>query len=58
MQEIKKIVTARKHRPLHPSSHAHKKFMNDSLLKTKELAEQYPFLSVQEEIDYFSSAQY
>jgi hypothetical protein len=58
MQEIKKIVKARKHRPLHPSSNAHKKFMSDSLIKTKEITELYPFLSLQEEIDYFSSAHY
>ena len=52
--EIRQIVTARKHKPFQPTTEAHKKFLESFGLKTKELAEKYPFLSLKEEMDYFS----
>ncbi len=54
-EEIKKIQTAYRHRALHPDTEAHKRFLNEYLLKTKALAEQYPFLDFKKEIDYFST---
>jgi hypothetical protein len=53
-EEIKQIVTARKHKPFQPSTEAHKKFLQSYSAKTKELAGKYPFLSLEDELDYFS----
>ncbi|MBD0332323.1 MAG: GSCFA domain-containing protein [Chitinophagaceae bacterium] len=58
IQEIKKLVIARKHRSVHPSTEAHKKFLLSHLEKTKALRQQYPYLNLQEEIDYFSNCVY
>lgn len=51
--EVQKIVIARKHKAFHPATEAHKKFLKAHLDKAKELQERYPFLKLQEEIDYF-----
>jgi hypothetical protein len=55
-EEIKQIVTARKHRPFQPSTEAHKKFLESFSTKTRELAGKYPFLSFNEELEYFSAS--
>ena len=55
MEEIKKIVTARKHKPFQPETNAHKTFLKIHLDKTKELQSKYPFLDLKEEIDHFAS---
>ena len=54
MEEIKKIVIARKHRPFQPTTQAHKRFLQDHWQKTHELALRYPFLDLSEELDFFS----
>jgi hypothetical protein len=54
MEEVKKIVNARKHKAFQPDTDAHKKFLQSHAEKTKELMTRYPFLNLQEEIDYFS----
>ena len=54
MEEVKKIVTARKHKPFNPQSAMHKKFLQAQLEKVKVLQEQYPFLQFDEEVEYFS----
>jgi hypothetical protein len=54
--EIRKLNIARKHRPAHPATEAHKKFLQDQLEKTKTLKKQFPFLELGDEIDYFSRA--
>ena len=51
--EVQKIVIARKHKAFHPATEAHKKFLKAHLDKAKELQEKYPFLNLQEEIEYF-----
>jgi hypothetical protein len=51
--EVQKIVIARKHKAFHPATEAHKKFLRTHLDKAKELQERYPFLRLQEEIEYF-----
>jgi len=56
MEEIKKIVIARKHKPFQPETNAHKTFLKTHLEKTKELRSKFPFLDLSEEIDYFTSA--
>jgi len=57
MEEVRKIVIARKHRPFQPSTNAHKQFLSTHLEKTKELQKRYPFLSLGEEMKYFSDTQ-
>jgi hypothetical protein len=52
-KEIEKIVTARKHKPFQPSTEAHRSFMKLHAEKTRNLLTNYPFLSLQEELDFF-----
>ncbi|HXB44681.1 MAG TPA: GSCFA domain-containing protein [Puia sp.] len=54
MKEVKKIIVAKKHRPLQPSSGAHKQFLLDHLEKAQQLKSRYPFLNMDEELDHFS----
>jgi len=53
-EEVQQIVTARKHKPFQPSTEAHKKFLGTHWQKTKELQEKYPYLALQEELNYFA----
>ncbi len=53
LEEIRKLVTARRHRPMHPSTAAHGRFMREQYEKAVELARVHPFLDLREEIDYF-----
>src|SRR5579871_1924559 len=54
LEDVKKIVTARRHRPLQPSTQAHRRFLEEHWQKTAELARRYPNLDFREELDYFS----
>ena len=54
-EEIRKVQTAFRHKALHPGTAAHRRFLNEQLLKTKELEEKYPFLDFKQEIAHFSS---
>jgi hypothetical protein len=56
MQQVKDIVTAKKHKAFQPQTKAHQQFLKMYLEKTKALHSKYPFLNLQEEIDYFSGA--
>ncbi len=56
MEEIRKLVTARRHRPLHPSTQAHRQFLRAHYEKTLLLAEQYPFLDLSQELVFFNEA--
>jgi hypothetical protein len=56
MDEIKKLVIARKHKPFHAATQAHKEFLKTHFLKTKELKEKYPFLDLTDELTYFASS--
>jgi hypothetical protein len=53
MQEIKKIIIARKHKAFQPDTNAHKQFLLSHLEKTKVLQEKYSFLDFKEELEYF-----
>jgi hypothetical protein len=55
LEEVKKIVIARRHKPFQPSTQAHRRFLRDYWEKATALAGQYPFLDLREEIDYFST---
>ncbi len=54
MEEIKKIVIARKHKAFQPDTKAHQQFLNTYFEKVTELQKKYPFIDLQEEIVYFS----
>jgi hypothetical protein len=51
--EVQKIVIARKHKAFHPATEAHQRFLKAHLEKAQMLQDKYPFLKLQEEIDYF-----
>lgn len=53
LEEIKKIVIAKKHKPFNPDSVLHKKFMQQYLEKSKLLFASNPSLNLEEEIKYF-----
>lgn len=53
MKEMKGISIARRHRPFHPHSAAHRQFLRQQLEKVKTIQEQWPFLDLSEEIGYF-----
>lgn len=55
MEEIKKIVIAKNHKPFNPGSQQHKKFLASMLAKTNTLQEQNPNLDFTREITYFSA---
>jgi hypothetical protein len=54
MQEIKKIVIARKHKAFQPATKAHAEFLISHFEKTRELQKKYPFIDLKEELTYFS----
>jgi len=54
MEEVRKIVVARKHKPFQPDTNAHRQFLQNHYNKARELRERYPFLNLTEEIAYFS----
>jgi hypothetical protein len=54
MQEVKKIVIARKHKPFQPQTKAHQQFLITHFEKVKALQEKFPFLNFKEELVYFS----
>ena len=56
MEEIKKIVIARKHKAFQPETNVHKTFLKTHLEKAKELQSKFSFLDLSEEINYFKSA--
>jgi len=56
MEEIKKIVTARKHKAFQPATNAHKLFLKTHLEKAKELQQQFSFIDLSDEISYFEKS--
>lgn len=55
MEEIKKIMIAKNHKPFNAASQQHKKFLATMLEKTKVLQDQNPHLDFSQELKYFSS---
>jgi hypothetical protein len=55
MQEIKKIVIARRHKAFQPDTNAHKQFLRSHYEKVKLIQEKYPYLNFEEELNYFNS---
>jgi hypothetical protein len=54
-EEIQKLSTAIKHRPLHPETKAHRRFLDEQYAKTLELSAKYPFLDFEQERLHFST---
>ena len=54
MEEIRKLVIARNHKPFNPNSNQHRQFMKAQLEKTAFLQKQLPFLNFEKENIYFS----
>jgi hypothetical protein len=54
LEEVRKIVTARRHKPFQPATQAHRRFLREHWQKATELARQYPFLDFSEELAYFA----
>ncbi len=52
-EEIQKIVTARKHKPSQPTTEAHRKFLQSNYEKATAIQQKYPYLPLQEELEYF-----
>lgn len=57
MEELRKLATARRHRPLHPATGAHARFRREQYEKTAELARRFPFLDLAQELAFFSEAE-
>jgi hypothetical protein len=53
MEEVRKIITARKHKAFQPATKAHHQFLQAQAIKTAELMQQYAFLNLKEELDFF-----
>ncbi len=53
MKEVLDITTARNHRPRFPATEAHRKFKADYTARIQSLISRYPFLNLQEELNYF-----
>jgi hypothetical protein len=54
MQEVRKIVIARRHKAFQPDTKAHQQFLMSHFEKAKALMEKFPFLDMKEELVYFS----
>ncbi|HVS95014.1 MAG TPA: GSCFA domain-containing protein [Puia sp.] len=55
LEEVRQLVVARRHRPRHPSTAAHARFLQEHYEKAAGLARRYPFLRLEEELLYFSA---
>jgi hypothetical protein len=54
MEEVSRIVSARRHQPFQPMTNAHRQFLQAHYELTKELKSKYPGLDLEEELAYFS----
>jgi len=54
MEEIRKIVIARNHKPFNATSQQHKQFLQTHLERSKALQKKYQWLDFSKEIYFFS----
>lgn len=54
MQEIKKLMIAKRHKAFQPETKAHKQFLEAHAEKAATLQKTYPFLNLKEELEYFT----
>ncbi len=50
-EEVRKLQTSLKHRPLHPETEAHRLFLKEQYRKATELTGRYPFLNFERELE-------
>lgn len=55
MEEVKKVGLAFRHKPFQPNTEAHKKFLLNSLQKTRQLQTRLPQLDFTAELQYFAA---
>lgn len=55
MEEVRKIVIARRHKAFQPATSAHKRFLKTQAEKAAQLMKENSFLDLQEELNYFES---
>jgi len=55
MKEIAVIVAAKNHKPFNPTSEQHKKFLQTNLEKVKKLQQQFAYINLEEEENFFKS---
>jgi hypothetical protein len=53
MKEINVINAAKSHKPFHPASEQHRKFLQTNLVKLLQLSKQHPYINFEEELSYF-----
>lgn len=53
LEEIKKINAAFKHKPSHPATAAHTKFLENTLSRIQHLQQTHPYLDFSREVEYF-----
>ncbi|HVU53608.1 MAG TPA: GSCFA domain-containing protein, partial [Puia sp.] len=58
LEEVRKIVIARRHKPFQPTTQAHQRFLEDQLEKARDLAKRCPFLDLGEEMEYFAGGRH
>lgn len=56
MEEIKKITTAKKHKPFNPQSQLHKKFLEQQVEKIKRLQVEHAYIDFSGELNYFEQS--
>jgi len=54
MEEVRKLMIARRHRAFQPATQAHQQFLKNHWEKASQLQAQHPYLHLQEELDYFA----
>ncbi len=57
IEELKKIVTARKHKSRFPDTDAHQTFLKAHMHKAIALQQKHPYLNLEEEISYFKNGE-
>jgi hypothetical protein len=57
MEQLKKIHIASNHKPFNSKSNLHQQFLQQQYTKVLELQQQYPFLSLQKELNYFANGE-
>ena len=58
MEEIKKLVIARNHKPFNPTSKQHQQFLSSQFQKALNLKQLYPYLDFEKEISFFGRKEY
>ncbi len=56
MQQVAKIMGAKNHKPLHPTTKQHQDFLRKMLAETQIMQSQYPFIDLSEELEYFEKS--